>query len=209
MMTPSKLDIVWQWKVPYSETLEWQIQRREKILSGEAKEALLLVEHPPTITLGKRGGVVHNVPADTVVHQIHRGGLATWHGPGQMVMYPIINLNKRGLGIRSFVCILENSVLDVLQYLSHTGHRQSQPGIWVSQQKIAALGLDVRKGITIHGASLNIDVDPTRFNSIDPCGASEIRITSIHSQLDCAPNLLTVGKIWKSYFLKRLQNHNI
>ena len=204
-----KLDTLWHWSIPYSETLKCQIERRENILIKEDLEALIFAEHLPTITLGKRGGQVHNVPDDTSLHQINRGGMATWHGPGQLVLYPIINLRKRNIGIRTFICILEGSIFDVLKHFGLSGYRQDQPGIWINQQKVAALGLDVRKGVSIHGASLNVRVDPSRFQSIDPCGTSGMQITSLDQQLGSVPNLCTIGQIWRSFFLERLNSDTL
>ncbi len=201
------LSTTWHWQVPYADTLALQEQCRTKALC-ENTEYLIFAEHPPTITLGKRGGTVLDARPNTAIHQIRRGGLATWHGPGQLAFYPIVNLHKRGLGVRGFVCMFEQSVIDLLKEYNINGQRSDSPGIWVRDQKIAAIGLDVRKGVNIHGVALNISTDTSVFSQIEACGDPTVEYTSICEQL-CGkrPNTLSVGRRWKALFMQKLDEH--
>ena len=199
------LNIEWHWLVPYSESLERQESLRQQVCNGKA-ETILLAEHPPTITLGKRGGTILNLPQGTVVQRINRGGLATWHGPGQLAIYPIIELSRYKLGVRSLACILETTTIQTLNVLGiEAGRKKNSPGIWVQNQKIAALGLDVKKGINIHGVAINIDNDLSGFSCIEACGDSSVCYTSVTSELNTAKvNLQDIGQIWLHFFFEAL-----
>jgi len=199
----------WHWSVPYIETLALQQHRRQRMLQGEA-ELLLLAEHLPTITLGKRGGQILNTPLNTTVQQIRRGGLATWHGPGQLAFYPIIHLHKRRLGIRDFVCALESSIIDVLALYQITAKRSSSPGIWVGEKKIASIGLDVKDGISIHGAALNIYNEPRVFECIEPCGDPTLQYTNLRLESNAEHlSLHNIGLEWVHLFLKRINDKEV
>lgn len=199
----------WHWSVPYTETLEWQQDQRQTIHDG-GSEHILLAEHQPTITLGKRGGQILNKPLNTTVQQIRRGGLATWHGPGQLAFYPIINLQKRRLGIRNFVCALESSIIDLLAIYQINATRNTSPGIWVGNKKIASIGLEVRDGISIHGAALNIFNEPSVFECIEPCGDSTLQYTNLllESNNDHL-SLYSIGLQWIRLFLKHINDKEV
>ena len=199
------LNIEWHWQVPYKETLARQEYLRQQVYNGTS-ETIILAEHPPTITLGKRGGTVFNTPKDTVIHQINRGGLATWHGPGQLSLYPIIQLNRYKIGVRSLACILETATIDTLQNFGINAERQlNSPGIWVRGRKIAALGLDVKKGINIHGVALNIHNDLSGFSCIEACGDSTVRYTSVSQEIETSNySLQNIGILWLKYFFTAL-----
>ena len=198
-------DIEWHWDVSYLETLVRQENIRTRVQLG-GPEAILLAEHPPTITLGKRGGTVFNVPEDTTVEQINRGGLATWHGPGQLAFYPIIELNRYKIGVRTLACILETATISTLHYLGIEGTRNPlSPGIWVHNRKIAALGLDVKKGINIHGVALNIHNDTSCFSTIEACGDSSIVYTSVIQELCTSSfSIVDIGRTWIQMFTRTL-----
>jgi lipoyl(octanoyl) transferase len=197
------MNIEWHWSVPYIETLNLQLTRRQQILGGHT-ECIVVAEHLPTITLGKRGGTVLSTSPNTVIHRIHRGGLATWHGPGQLALYPIFNLQKRKLGIRNFVCAFEQSIINLLAEYGIEGRRNDSPGIWVGDKKIASLGLDVRKGVNIHGAALNISNAPDVFSSIEACGDSTVEYTSVKTELGSlwpsSKPIIQVGRDWLRHF---------
>lgn len=200
------MNIEWHWSVPYIETLQLQLTRREEILSGHP-ECIVVAEHPPTVTLGKRGGTILSTSPNTPIHRIHRGGLATCHGPGQLALYPIFNLQKRKIGIRSFVCAFEQSIINLLAEYGLEGRRGDSPGIWVGDKKIASLGLDVRKGINIHGAALNISNALTMFSSIEACGNPTVEYTSIETELgslwSSSKPIVQVGRDWVRHFLQQ------
>ncbi len=150
-------------------------------------EVLILLEHPPVITLGRRAGEGELllperelVRRGVEVHRVDRGGLATCHGPGQLVLYPVVSLPVLGLGVVEFVRVLEEAVIGCLARLGlEAGRRQGYPGVWVGGKKVAALGLSVRRGVTNHGLSLNNGVDLGLFDLINPCGLGRGRVTSL------------------------------
>lgn len=146
----------------------------------DTEDELWVCEHPPVYTLGQAGreSHIHN-PSDIPVVKSDRGGQVTYHGPGQVVVYTLVNLRRAGFGIREMVVRLENSVIEVLrQYDVMAVSRRDAPGVYVNDEKIAALGLRVRRGATYHGLALNIDPDLTPFLGIDPCGFANLAVTS-------------------------------
>lgn len=144
------------------------------------EDELWVCEHPPVYTLGQAGreSHIHN-SGDIPVVKSDRGGQVTYHGPGQIVVYTLVNLRRAGFGIRDMVIRLENSVIELLKTEGITAvSRRDAPGVYVDDAKIAALGLRVRKGNTYHGLALNIDADLTPFSRIDPCGFANLAVTS-------------------------------
>lgn len=144
-------------------------------------DELWLCEHDPVYTLGQAGRREHLLnTANTPVVQTDRGGQVTWHGPGQIVVYVLYDLKRAGVGIRSMVERLEQSVIDLLaatpQRIVASGRRDA-PGVYVDGAKVAALGLRVRRGCTYHGVALNVDADLAAFDGIDPCGYRDLRVT--------------------------------
>jgi len=135
-------------------------------------DELWLVEHPPVFTQGMNGRPEHLLdPGDIPVVAVDRGGQVTYHGPGQVVAYPLIDLRRRGLGIRELVRRLEFAVIDLLAgYGIEAIGRRDAPGVYVNGCKIASLGLRVRRGCSYHGLSLNVDLDLAPFSRINPCG---------------------------------------
>jgi lipoyl(octanoyl) transferase len=160
----------------------WQAMRDFTDSRDEATEdALWLVEHPPVYTLGRNGDPVHILRAvDIPVVESDRGGQVTYHGPGQLVVYTLFDLNRLGVGVRSLVSGLENAVIATLaQYGIRAEARRDAPGVYVEGRKIASLGLRVRKGCSYHGLSLNVDVDLGPFAAIDPCGQPGLGVTRL------------------------------
>ena len=144
------------------------------------EDELWVCEHPPVFTLGQAGreSHIHN-SGDIPVIKSDRGGQVTYHGPGQIVVYTLVNLRRAGFGIRDMVVRLENSVIELLKTEGLCAlSRRDAPGVYVNDAKIAALGLRVRRGNTYHGLALNIDVDLSPFSSIDPCGYANLAVTS-------------------------------
>ena len=140
--------------------------------TADTPDEFWLLEHPPVYTQGQAGKAEHLLCAtDIPVIRIDRGGQITYHGPGQLVMYTLVDLRRRGYGIRELVCRLEQAVIDVLAAKNIRGERMSgAPGVYVNGAKIAALGLRVKHGCTYHGLALNVDMDLTPFSAINPCG---------------------------------------
>lgn len=135
-------------------------------------DELWLVEHDPVFTLGQAGRLEHVLaPGNIPVIKVERGGQVTYHGPGQQVVYLLIDLHRRNLGIRQLVCIIEKAILNMLADFGIQGElRPNAPGVYVNHAKIAALGLRVRRGCSFHGLALNVAMDLEPFQRINPCG---------------------------------------
>ncbi len=151
--------------------------RRDEISTDE----LWLVEHPPVFTQGLAGKPEHVLaPEDIPVIQVDRGGQVTYHGPGQIVAYPLIDLRRHGIGVKSLVHGIEQAVIDVLAHYGIQGERkQKAPGVYVNGDKIAALGLKIRKGCSYHGLAFNINMDLAPFQRINPCGFSGLKVIQL------------------------------
>lgn len=147
------------------------------------KDELWLLEHEPVFTQGQAGKPEHILnPGSIPVVQTDRGGQVTYHGPGQLMIYVLWDLNRLNLGVRSLVCLLETAIIDLLARYDITAHRiPKAPGIYVDNQKIASLGLRVKKGASYHGISLNVDMDLTPFQAINPCGFKNLQMTQIRT----------------------------
>lgn len=157
-------------------------------------DELWLVEHPPVFTLGQAGRREHVLDAgDIPVLQVDRGGQVTYHGPGQVVAYPLVDLRRRGIGIRRLVCDMEQAVIEQLAgYGIRAGRRDAAPGVYVDGRKIAALGLRVRRGCTFHGLAFNVDMDLAPYGRINPCGYAGLEVTQV-SELGGPADLDRVG----------------
>lgn len=138
----------------------------------ETADELWLVEHPPVFTQGQAGKEEHLLmPGDIPVVKVDRGGQVTYHGPGQQVIYFMINLRRRKIGVRQLVTIIENGIIAALAtYDIHAAAKPDAPGVYVEDKKIASLGLRVRKGCSFHGLALNVNMDLSPFLRINPCG---------------------------------------
>ncbi len=148
---------------------------------GEIRDELWLVEHPPVYTLGLNGKREHLLaPGEIPVIPVDRGGQVTYHGPGQVVAYLLLDLNRRGLGVRELVEHIEQAVIALLAgYGIAARARRDAPGVYVGEAKIAALGLRVRRGYSYHGLSLNVAMDLAPFHRINPCGHAGMAVTQL------------------------------
>ncbi|MDT8427325.1 MAG: lipoyl(octanoyl) transferase LipB [Pseudomonadales bacterium] len=148
-------------------------------------DELWLLSHPPVFTQGQAGKAEHLLDTGSIpVVQIDRGGQATYHGPGQLVVYLLLDLRRAGLGIRALVDMLEQAVIAVLEQLGICAQtRAKAPGVYVNDAKIAALGLRVKQGRSYHGLSVNIDMDLAPFLRINPCGYKGLRSTTVLLEL--------------------------
>ena len=149
--------------------------------NDESDDELWLLQHPPVYTLGKNGKPEHILDAgDIPIVQSDRGGQVTYHGPGQIVVYALLDLNRLRIGVRELVTRLEDSVINLLDdYGIHAEARRDAPGVYVDGRKIAALGLRVRKGRSFHGLSFNVDMDLEPFLRINPCGYEGLEVTQL------------------------------
>jgi lipoyl(octanoyl) transferase len=144
-------------------------------------DELWLLEHPPVYTLGQAGRTAHLLdPGAIPVVKVDRGGQVTYHGPGQLVAYVLLDLHRAGLGVRGLVSLLEQSVIDLLAGYGIAAVRQpGAPGVYVQAAKVAALGIRVRHGCTYHGLALNVDMDLEPFTRINPCGHPGLTVTQL------------------------------
>jgi lipoyl(octanoyl) transferase len=146
-------------------------------------DEIWFTEHPPVFTLGMNANRDHLLaPGDIPVLQVDRGGQVTYHGPGQLMIYPLIDLKRARLGVRDMVCALERTVVDLLAGFGIAAlARREAPGVYVLQRKVASVGLRVRRGATYHGMALNIEVDLEPFSRINPCGYSDLEVTDMRA----------------------------
>jgi lipoate-protein ligase B len=183
------------------------LQIQEKLVVLRQRESLgdilLFVEHPHVYTLG-RGGDESNVlaPQDVPVHRTHRGGDVTYHGPGQMVVYPIVDLrSKLRKDVHRYVRNLEFSAIRTLEDFGLAAIRRPPfTGIWISDRKIGAIGVAVRRCVTFHGLALNVNTDLTYFNRIIPCGLSWAHTTSMAKELGAEQSLSDVRERFLHHF---------
>jgi len=149
-------------------------------------DELWLVQHPPVFTQGQAGKAEHILaPGDIPVIQVDRGGQVTYHGPGQIVAYPLVDLRRLGIGVRTLVNRIEESIIQVLAQYGVNGQRKpGAPGIYVNEEKIASLGLRVRRARSFHGLAFNIDMDLEPFQRINPCGFEGLRVTQLSAFAD-------------------------
>ncbi|ORM55041.1 octanoyltransferase [Pantoea conspicua] len=146
-----------------------------------SRDEIWLVEHPPVFTQGQAGKAEHLLmPGDIPVVQSDRGGQVTYHGPGQQVMYVLIDIKRRKLGVRQLVTALEETVIDTLAGFGVSARaRPDAPGVYVGEQKICSLGLRIRKGCSFHGLALNVAMDLAPFSRINPCGYAGMSMTQL------------------------------
>lgn len=147
----------------------------------DTPDQLWLLQHPRVFTQGQAGKAEHVLaPGDIPVIQVDRGGQVTYHGPGQWVIYLMVDLKRRGLGVRALVTLIEDSIVALLaEYGIEAAPRAEAPGVYVDGDKIASLGLRVRRGCSYHGLSLNVDMDLEPFQRINPCGYEGLQVTSM------------------------------
>ena len=170
--------------VPYAEALALQHSLVDDLRNGAVSERLLFVEHPPVFTLGRKRTAAANVlqPGDTPVIQVERGGDVTWHGPGQLVGYPILALQEAERDVHRVLRQLETAVVRVLALNGLTGMGgELHTGVWVEEKKVASVGVAIRDWVTFHGFALNVDPDLSWFRRINPCGLGSEVMTSMRA----------------------------
>ncbi len=177
----------------YGEVLEMQRSLRDRRIKGEIGDVLIVVEHNPVITMGRRGRDENIVVPEEFLkqhgvetHWVERGGDVTYHGPGQLVVYPVFDLTGYGRDIRSFVENLQKTIINVLaKNFEIEGRAESgtHTGVYIGENKIAAIGLAVRRWVTMHGFAFNVNTDMSHFNWIIPCGLNDRGVVSVKSIL--------------------------
>lgn len=188
-------------RITYADALELQNKTHADVLTGDAPPTVFLLEHDPVITRTKRAAAGPHLIASPealaadgiTLADTNRGGDITYHGPGQLVVYPIVPLQQFNLNVRRYVGALEQLVIDTLATFNIEGHRdKAGVGVWTGEAKIAALGVRVRRWTTLHGFALNVTTDLTHFRHIIPCGLP-LPVTSMQEQLgDICPSMQDV-----------------
>jgi lipoyl(octanoyl) transferase len=191
-------------KVEYEPT--WRrMQEFTESRTAEQPDELWFLEHPPVFTLGLNGRREHVLaPAEIPVVQVDRGGQVTYHGPGQLVVYPLLDLGRSGLGVRALVCALERAVVRcVAGYGITAAGSRDAPGVYVDGRKLASIGLRVRRNCSYHGLALNVDMDLEPFRRINPCGYAGLEVTQL-SELGVRLGLDRVAADLESALLEEL-----
>ncbi|MGQ9454428.1 MAG: lipoyl(octanoyl) transferase LipB [Armatimonadota bacterium] len=191
----------------YTSALRLQNDLHSEVVLGTIEAALILLEHLPVITLGVRGTQA-NILADSDtlkrrgvdVVWIDRGGDVTFHGPGQLVGYPILRLADIGSDVHTYLRLLEQAVIDTLSEFNIQGYRGSLAGVWSSGKKICSIGIAVRKRVTYHGFALNVSPDMSYFSLINPCGLSSTAMVSMAELLGQSPSIEFVKDVFIDKF---------
>lgn len=196
----------------YGRALDRQIKTvQSKINEPRTADHLFFVEHPSVFTLGKRGGLENLVVPEEFlakqgvnVIQTDRGGNITFHGPGQAVLYPVIDLEKNKIAVKDFVFGLEEIMMKTARDFGVSADRDDRNhGVWVNNAKIGSVGISVKKGVSFHGLAMNISLDLTPFSWINPCGLSNVSMTSIQQELPCKsemPRMTDIKDAFVTYF---------
>lgn len=180
----AELDAVWLGRMAFESALRLQLEAREALVDGSGRATLFLVEHPPTLTIGRRGDRADVLWSDEQlaaagvdVCEAPRGGQVTLHAPGQLVCYPVVHVGRR---IRQHLVDLAEVTRLFLEDLGVAGaqFRMEHPGLWLAEAKIASIGIHVSRGVTVQGLSVNLDVDPMLFAALVSCGMPGVPITS-------------------------------
>jgi lipoyl(octanoyl) transferase len=172
----------------------------------ETPDQLWLVEHPPVFTQGQAGKAEHLLfPGDISVVQTDRGGQVTYHGPGQLVAYPLLDLRRLNIGVRELVTRIEQTIIATLAYYDiESAAKADAPGVYVNGDKIASLGLRVRRGCSFHGLALNVAMDLAPFQRINPCGYQGLAMTQMKDLLPNPPSLADVQTQLVAEFARKL-----
>jgi len=186
----------WLKRQPYEQVWAQMQLRAKMVAAGEAEEMIWSCEHEPVYTTGRRGvdnRLTATLPAPFIATD--RGGETTFHGPGQLLLYPVIHLRKRGLAAKQYIHLLEQSCIELLAPLGiSSSRRKGFPGVWTKQGKIAALGVRISKGVAYHGMALNVSVEQKWFAAINPCGIGK---PAVNVSLFCTPPpLCELAEIW-------------
>lgn len=201
-----KLGLV-EYEIIYQQMKEFTLSR-----TIDTPDEIWLVEHPPVYTQGQAGKSEHILNPHTIpIIQTDRGGQVTYHAPGQLILYPLINFKRLKIGVRSLVIALEESIIQTLkEYGIEAYGMRDAPGVYVNEAKIASLGLRIKNGALYHGLSLNVAMDLTPFDWINPCGYKGLRMTQMKDELDkrgrACPSLDQVGHQLTTHLITKI-NH--
>lgn len=188
--------------ISYDNAHALQLEKVELRSAGEIPDTLILLEHQPVITLGRNANPSDIVaPSDLLsshdipVRHTERGGQATYHGPGQVVGYPILNLKELGIGVNRYVANLEETMIRAAKKLGvESGRRKGMPGVFCTQGKIGAIGVRVTRNVTFHGFAFNVNPDLAHYRLIIPCGMTDTKVTSIAAASASSPSISQARK---------------
>tara|TARA_B100000614_G_scaffold180344_1_gene161257 strand:- start:1332 stop:2087 length:756 start_codon:yes stop_codon:yes gene_type:complete len=202
------INVYWLGKRKYNPIWELQMELHKLRVEKKINDTVLLLEHDHVYTLGKNANENHILPSkldDTEVIKIDRGGDVTYHGPGQLVGYPIIDLHNYKMSISWYLNVLSDSIVELLNdYKILSKYNKDYVGVWVDDDKIAAFGVRLSKWITMHGFALNVSTDLKYYNGLIPCGIFEKGVTSIKNISKCNYTCANVAKEFTKYFIKNL-----
>ena len=168
----------------FLDTLQIQESLRNKVLKNNTDNYLILVEHDHVYTLGKNANSNNILNSTCEIIQTQRGGDVTYHGPGQLVAYPIINLKKKKIGVKNYISMIEKLISNILiDYNLETQILKEETGVWVQDKKIASIGIHVTRGVTMHGLAINVNTDLSYFDNIISCGIQGVKMTSLDKEL--------------------------
>ncbi len=199
---------------PYAAMLDRQRERRDAVARGDAPDTLFLLEHTPVITLGRDADTAHLLRSEDELRDegievcpTDRGGDVTYHGPGQLVAYPILNLERRGRSVGRYLRTLEQAIIDTLAEHGIEGERvEGFTGVWVNGAKVAAIGVGIHRWVTFHGIALNVVPNMRHFERIVPCGIADKPVTALSILLPKAPRVDAVAKVFEAAFRNNFTN---
>ena len=168
----------------FLDTLQIQESLRNKVLKNNTDNYLILVEHDHVYTLGKNANSKNILNNTCEIIQTQRGGDVTYHGPGRLVAYPIINLKKKKIGVKNYISMIEKLISNILiDYNLEPQILKEETGVWVQDKKIASIGIHVTRGVTMHGLAINVNTDLSYFDNIISCGIQGVKMTSLDKEL--------------------------
>ena len=199
----------WLGRIAYSAALDLQNQLVADYLAGSGSETLLLLEHEGVYTIGRTRDQSSLRDPEELPHPIfetNRGGQATWHGPGQLVAYPILDLQQRGRDLHRYVRFLEEVIILTCAELGVSAtRREGLTGVWVENRKLASIGVGVRKWVAMHGLALNVTTASlAAFRHITPCGISDVEMTCLEAESGKTPSVEATGQLLAEIFLREL-----
>ncbi len=206
-----KLEVIRPGQIPYQDAFELQTELQAKRTAGAIPDTLILLEHPPVITIGKRGNEADVLispemlsAAGVELYETNRGGEVTYHGPGQIVGYLIFDVTGHGKDLHRFVHSLEQVFIDLLdgEYGIQAGRDKEHTGVWVGNEKITAIGIAVRKWVTMHGFAFNVSTNLDHFSLIVPCGIRDKGVTALNRLIDAPEEIPRVQERIIEYFIK-------
>ena len=190
----------------YKSSLEQQVKFHSKVVNHELNDSIIFVEHESVYTLGKNAdkkNILSDYPKDVEIYNIDRGGDVTYHGPGQLVGYPIINIKNLKMSIGRYIHTLEAILISTLEEFNIIAQtREKLIGVWVGDEKIGAIGVRVKNGVTMHGFAINVNTDLSYFKGIIPCGIDKCKVTSMELLLNNKIELKLVKEVIIREFIK-------